>query len=384
MARLYPARLTSEQLVEEHVRRHEASAPPLSDLGMRPREQPTTALANIDVRFFLHIELAARGAFAAMLAGLLHVLYPSKLVVLIMAVAILCEGANLGQSLMLCWNSMLGVLIAAPLAWVCVAAGLLGPEEVRQSATLAVFGVLAASVGYLKLHPVARKVCLGSFSLGVLLQICPTQGPGGDCVAAPWAACVPLQLSLVAAIARGAACALVAALVPRPRSAAAQADASLRSVAAGVVLLFDGVVGQLHALDTEQRWRTHTERVLTATTTELRALPALLDAARWQPQWRYRKRCQWRAAQHGALVQMAETRGDGSSGKRTLTADPRTCTSDGPNTHVSVQTAPACIDHSTRWPEHACVRALTPRYTRMRPNSAPLGDPRRHPQAHRQ
>ena len=62
------------------------------------------------------------------------------------------------------------------------------------------------------------------------------------------------------------------------------------------------------ALDSEQRWRTHTERVLTATMAELAQLPAMLAAARWQPQWAYRKAMKWREAQHVALVGMAETR----------------------------------------------------------------------------
>ena len=71
---------------------HEATAPPpAATFAMRPRERPASALASINVRFFANCEVAARGALAAMLASVLHVLAPHDLVVLIVAVSILCE-----------------------------------------------------------------------------------------------------------------------------------------------------------------------------------------------------------------------------------------------------------------------------------------------------
>lgn len=88
-----------------------------------------------------------------------------------------------------------------------------------------------------------------------------------------------------------------------------QANASLRSVAAGVVLLFDGIVGQIGAIETDtQAWRTPTERVATATSAELQRLPALLSAACWEPQMKYSASSEWRAAQLSALNQMWDSK----------------------------------------------------------------------------
>jgi hypothetical protein len=285
-----------EQIVERTVRQHEAAHAPLVQDAMRPREQP--ALSRVSVTFWTRMEVAGRGALAAVAAGGLHVLMQDQLAVLIIAVALLCSSANVGTSLKLSTHSVLGAVLSVPLAW--LALGFMGVaplEAAHAPACAALLGVVCAGVGYLQLPAVTRKVCLAGLALGVLLQRDAALG-----------AALPALLALVGAVAQGALCALLSVLVPWPCLATREADARLRSAAAGAVLLLDGVLGQLgDGSGGARHWRPHTERVLSASRAELAGLPAVLEAAAWQPQLcGHRRATAWRAAQHESLVALDE------------------------------------------------------------------------------
>lgn len=166
--------LASERLVEAHLRRQAeeaASLLPLHPLppsyAMRARETPASPFSQMSVGFLPNCEVAARGTLAAVMAGVIQIFYPHTLEFFIIAVAILCEGRNVGETLQLARYSLLGSIMGVSIGWVCVAVGLIGPEEARRFTTLAAFFLVTMGIGYMRQPTVERKIFLATLVLGV-------------------------------------------------------------------------------------------------------------------------------------------------------------------------------------------------------------------------
>jgi len=257
-------------------------------------------LSSATQRFLGNVEVAARTALSGFLAAGYHVYEPQRLVVLLVAVAVLCVGANFGQTSILSFyaviSGVIGAIVSA-LPWVVWEAS---PDqyELRVFLTLIPFVAIVFCVGTLRLHSVARKIGLATLVVAVVPPLTDPPTPFS----------LDALVDLPKAIAIGAACALVAVIIPFPRSAALQADAKLHGATVGLVLLFEATVTSFTAAkDAGQPgtlWRRNMQRVQSAVREELGSLPTLCTAAKWQPQWRYRARGAWRSKQHAMLLEL--------------------------------------------------------------------------------
>ena len=174
------------------------------------------------------IEAAARSAFAAVLVGLAHVNgmlgYSyidggSSLRVITVALAVLCSCGTVGGTIEFANHAIAAAIGMLPVGGMILWCGRFFGANMQPALSIALLAVSEAAICLLKLHGVARKTVL-ALTAGSVLQFVQHQ---------PTNPILPALLAASVAVITGTMCALLAALLPFPRSATVRADAAIHA-----------------------------------------------------------------------------------------------------------------------------------------------------------
>ena len=273
------------------------------------------AIMPLSTNFRSHAGEAARTALAAVLAGVLHICARHEYSYLLAVWSILCSSGSLGATVRMSVHAVGGAAFTVPISLFALSAGGAAAAMVPAAAAaatthrLVALAVLVLCNGLVMcaadLPGIARKSLLALGAAGLLTVLAEPPIPDAR------AAVLPL-LGIPDAAARGAGCAIVAALLPWPRTAVHRANEGLRATARGLTLLFDA---RLSALARPAGSSTESAaelapsplqlaRVEAAVTRELGALPDVISAASWEAGACARARVSWHESQLAALLSL--------------------------------------------------------------------------------
>ena len=233
---LMTLRLQRQSIVDELVKIHDTD---IEAAQSHPRQRPVgELLLPRHSSLWMHLEVAARTAVAALLVGIMHLFYPHPASFLAEVSAILGSAGTMGQTLELGAQLCLAAVSTIPLAGAVLAPAQLLDPSARPLLVLPLCALLSGGIAFTSIPPVVRKTLLALTSAGLVRF---SSGYAGSLLTGRSS----LLVVPVEAILRGSLCALAAALLPWPRPAASGADRKLRSAAIGVSLDLDAIVEQL-------------------------------------------------------------------------------------------------------------------------------------------
>lgn len=271
--------------VEERVTAHNDKYTPTVN-RLRTSYTPGSGHRFVGRNFRRHVLTAVRAGIAALLVGVWHLESRLGASYLSAAIAVLCSCATIGGTIQRATQAVGGSLATVPLAGACVVAARAAGSDV---VGIALLGVWCFLIGATDLPPAMSKT--------LLALLC------GDVTAILHAgastAILPRLIGPVDACARGAVCALIAAVVvPKPQLASHYVRDAIQQAASGIAVLFAGALAPKGTLAERHQWRLEAERLIGAVEQQLGAeLPGLLAEAAWEPWVRRRAAAAWDARQ---------------------------------------------------------------------------------------